>query len=375
MNLLIITQKADADDPILGFFCGWIEEFAKRCGKVAVICLEEGRHDLSENVKVLSLGKERLTAIDSRSAKTGSRAVGVFNFYRYIWRERKDYDAVFVHMNPIYVVLGGWFWKLSDKRVALWYAHKAIDLKLRVSERFADVIFTTAEESLTLKTAKKAVVGHGIDVARYADCPRAKAIGAEPISIVSVGRITPIKNCDTLIEAARILKEKWDKRFAVAFIGSPVTKADVEYSAKIKDLVKKYGLDDIVSFAGDVKPVDMPVKYAAADITVNLTPTGGLDKAVLESMAAGVPVLSSNRAFGGYFESAAEGLGSRLIFKEGDAEGLAGKIIDLFSAGSGPRAGDLSIVRIGSALRRVAGERADASSLIAGIVKRIQALR
>ena len=29
MNLLLITQKIDKDDPILGFFHRWVEEFAK----------------------------------------------------------------------------------------------------------------------------------------------------------------------------------------------------------------------------------------------------------------------------------------------------------------------------------------------------------
>ena len=60
MRLLILTQKVDINDDILGFFHRWIEEFAKRCEKVIVICLQEGRHDLPSNVKVLSLGKREL---------------------------------------------------------------------------------------------------------------------------------------------------------------------------------------------------------------------------------------------------------------------------------------------------------------------------
>jgi glycosyltransferase involved in cell wall biosynthesis len=333
MRLLIITQKVDKDDPILGFFCRWIEEFAKHFEAVTVICLEEGRHELPANVKVLSLGKSNPPA-GGEKVNSKNKVAFMRRFLVYIWRERKNYDAVFVHMNPIYLVLGGWFWKLSGKKVALWYTHKAVDLKLRVAERFADVIFTAAEESFTLKTTKKIVVGHGIDVAAYADRPRTKEIGAEPISIISVGRITPIKNCDTLVETARILKDKWalkgngneggghSRRFTVTFIGSPVTAADREYFNKIKVLVDKYDLNDIVSFAGDVKPDDMPAKYAAADISINLTPTGGLDKVVFESMASGVPVFTSNVAFRDYLGAYAD----RLIFKERDAGDLAEKL-------------------------------------------------
>jgi len=357
MRLLIITQKVNEDDSILGFFHRWIIEFAKHFETVTVICLEEGGHELPANVKTLSLGKSKNEKVNSKNKIAFMR-----RFYGYIWRERKNYDAVFVHMNPVYVVLGGWFWKLSGKKVALWYTHKAVDLKLRVAERFVDVIFTAAEESFTLKTAKKMVVGHGIDVAAYANQPRTKVIGVEPISIISVGRITPIKDPVTLIEAARMLKDKWNKKFTVTFMGSPVTASDREYFLEIKILVDKYGLGGIVSFAGDIKPADMPAKYVAADISVNLTPTGGLDKVVLESMASGVPVLSSNKAFAPYFESAGKesalsDLAGKLSFKEGNAEDMAGKIMALCASADGLKA-------IGIALQKIAKEKADVSKLI-----------
>ena len=57
MNLLIITQKVDATDSNLGFFVRWIEEFAKRCLQVTVICLEKRVYELPAHVAVFSLGK------------------------------------------------------------------------------------------------------------------------------------------------------------------------------------------------------------------------------------------------------------------------------------------------------------------------------
>ena len=113
MNLLILTQKVDKNDAILGFFHSWILEFAKNYEKVTVICLYEGEHNLPNNVKVLSLGKE----------KGVSKITYLYNFYKFIFQERKNYDKVFVHMNQIYIILGGLFWKLSGKEIGLWYAH------------------------------------------------------------------------------------------------------------------------------------------------------------------------------------------------------------------------------------------------------------
>jgi len=57
-NLLIVTQKMDKDDPILGFFNSWVKEFAKIVPFVTIICLKKGKSDLPDNTKVLSLGKE-----------------------------------------------------------------------------------------------------------------------------------------------------------------------------------------------------------------------------------------------------------------------------------------------------------------------------
>ncbi len=59
MKLLILTQKVDKNDDILGFFHGWIAEFARYCEKVTVVALEVHEYDLPRNVKVLSLGKEK----------------------------------------------------------------------------------------------------------------------------------------------------------------------------------------------------------------------------------------------------------------------------------------------------------------------------
>ncbi|MEK7538915.1 MAG: hypothetical protein AAB552_03680 [Patescibacteria group bacterium] len=58
MKLLILTQKVDQNDDILGFFHGWIREFAKHAEQVTVIALGVGEYDLPKNVRVFSLGKE-----------------------------------------------------------------------------------------------------------------------------------------------------------------------------------------------------------------------------------------------------------------------------------------------------------------------------
>ncbi len=153
MRLLILTQIVDLNDDVLGFMHDWIAGFAKNCQQVTVICLKRGEYKLPANVKVLSLGKE-----------TGkSRIKYFFNFYKYIWCERKNYDTVFVHMNYEYVNLGGFFWRLLGKKIGLWYAHGYAPLGLKTAAKLVDIIFTSTKSGCRIDSNKINVIGQGID--------------------------------------------------------------------------------------------------------------------------------------------------------------------------------------------------------------------
>jgi putative flippase GtrA len=182
LKILIITQKVDKDDPILGFFHGWIIEFAKNFEYVTVVCLEKGKYDLPENVKVLSLGKE----------ERQSRLQYIIHFYFHIIYERKNYDAVFVHMNQIYVVMGGIFWRLWKKKIILWYTHKAISMSLRLATILTHKVFTASKESFRLKSKKVIVMGHGIDIKLF--YPKKDISRFNIINIITVSRISRSKD-------------------------------------------------------------------------------------------------------------------------------------------------------------------------------------
>lgn len=191
MKLLIITQKVDQNDEVLGFFHRWVEEFSRHCEQVIVICLQSGSYSLPANVRVLSLGKEGGT----------SKIKYLWRFYQYIIRERKNYDAIFVHMNQVYVILGAILWRCWRKKIALWYTHKQIGLLLWVATRLADKIFTASPQSFNLESKKVIVTGHGLDTEKFY-CPnRGRSDGG--CSVVTVGRITRIKNLETLILTVR----------------------------------------------------------------------------------------------------------------------------------------------------------------------------
>ena len=285
MRLLIITQKVDINDDNLGFFHRWVEEFAKRFKNVIVVCLQKGDYNLPENVKVLSLGKER----------GESKIKYLFNFYKYIWQERKNYDAVFIHMNPEYAVLGGLFWKLWNKKIGLWYTHKAINSKLRIAEKLVDKIFTASKESFRLNSKKIIVIGHGIDTERF----KPSAINyqqSDKLKIISAGRIAPIKNYEVLIEVAEILRNK-NFNFEIKLAGQPILKKDKFYLKKLKETIEEKKLNDKIIFVGSVPHKNIADFYRKGDLFVNFSDTGSVDKTVLEAMSCGLKTLTSNEAF------------------------------------------------------------------------------
>lgn len=348
MKLLIITQKVDVDDPILGFFHRWIIEFGKQAEHVSVICLEKGKFKLPPNVEVYSLGKEN----------SKNKLKYIFQFFNLCFFKSLNYDTVFVHMNPVYIVLAGWWWRLMSKRIALWYVHREVDLKLRIAEFFTNKIVTVSKETFNLPSHKLKIVGHGIPLEDFQKPINYKK-AEDKFRIVSVGRISPIKNLEVLIEAASYLQDKIPN-LEVNIIGSPARKGDDQYLAKLKDLIVHKKLGQIVNFVGEVSNQTIKHYYWGSDISVNLSPTGGVDKAILESMASSLLVLASNRAFADYFGEYKD----MLLFKEGDAKDLVNKIIEL------KKSPDWS--KVISFLLNSVKAKAGLTSLISTIIKEMQ---
>lgn len=313
MKLLIITQKVDRADPILGFFYRWILEFAKHCEQIVVICLYEGAHDLPRNVRVLSLGKEdfRLSIFEFRLLKKLKYS---FHFLKHIWRERKNYDTVFVHMNQEYVVLGGMFWKILGKKVTMWRNHFAGSFLTSIAAALSDKIFCTSKYSYTARYKKTSIMPVGVDTDIF---KRDANIYRKKNTILFLGRISPVKNVDTFIEALSILD-----RFGVTFIADIYGDApdkDKEYYKKVRDsavLLEKKGM---AVFHTGVSNGETPRIYNQHEVYVNTTQSGSFDKTILEAMACECLVVASN-------ESVKDVLLEQFLPKERNAADLAQKL-------------------------------------------------
>lgn len=326
MRLLILTQKVDIDDNNLGFFHRWIEEFAKRCESVVVICLQKGEYCLPSNVKVISLGKE----------KDASRIKYIWSFYKYIFKYKNDYNGVFVHMNKEYILLGGLLWKLWHKKIALWYTHKAVNWQLKLAEKMVDKIFTASKESFRFLSHKVEITGHGIDVGIFEAIAAGQTVSPkEELRLLSVGRISQIKDLKTVVRGIEVLCQLLldkcvlpDYRVRLTVIGEPITSQDKEYQNELLQMKNKSGASWFINFMGPVPHAQMPLQYQHHHILIHTSQTGSVDKVVLEALASGRVVVTSSEAF-----HAAVVSGLVYAFPQGDSQKLAKTIEKIYNSG------------------------------------------
>ena len=311
MKLLIITQVLDTEHPILGFFHRWAEEFAAQVESVEVIALQVGKYNLPPNVHVHSLGKEDGI----------SRLKYLWRFYKHVWQLRSSYDGVFVHMNQQYVPLGYPFWKLFGKRIGLWYAHGAVSRSLTLAVRLADVVFTSTPQGLQLNTPKRVVVGQGIDVAHFAPATLVRPTRST-LQLITVGRISASKNITTLLAACAYLKQQ-GVAFHFAIIGTSLTELDREYEKALHQYCLENQLTDHVMWVGGVNQAALPNYLQQADIFIHDGATQSLDKVLLEAVAAGCVVISSNAAYTAMTTS----LAPQNLFPSTDSTALAHSIV------------------------------------------------
>ena len=303
MRLLILTQKVDINDDILGFFHRWIEEFAKHCELVIVICLQKGECDLPNNVKALSLGKEA----------GRSRLKYIWRFYKYIWEERKNYNNVFVHMNQEYVLLGGLFWKIFGKKIFMWRNHPYGNFLTYMAVFLSNKVFCTSKYSYTAKFKKTEIMPVGIDTNFFKLDP---SVRKKENSILFLGRIAPVKNVAIFVEALKKLRDE-GVEFSAMIAGKASDKF-AKYEKMIRDKVLEYNLSDKVIFIGAVSKSEALKLYREHEFYVNLTPSGSMDKTIFEALACETMVIVEN-------QSLEDSIPNEFFF-DGSASDLANKI-------------------------------------------------
>lgn len=356
MKLLIVTQVVDAADDLLGAFHRWIFRFSEVFESVEVVCLRKGTYDLPKNVRVHSLGKE----------EGPSRRKYLTRFFRFVFGLRKDYDAVFVHMNPEYVVLAGIPWRLMGKTVFFWYAHKHGSWLRLVARALAHRVVSVSKESFVGSDATNFLpVGHGIDPDVFVCPAEAKSERPQAKEILSIGRLSPVKNYDQLLDAAHLLRTKYGRSdFTIRLVGAPTGPADEKYVEGLKRKIAEYGMTDVVSFPGPMANKDIVPVLCRAAVFVGMQGAGGAGKSFLEAMSCGVPTVVSTPVFNDLY-----GEWLPYLYFDGTAEDFALKLDRCLSLSDAER------TRMSAALRDIVVRNHNLKNLVRRLKAEYESLR
>ncbi|MBT9259937.1 MAG: glycosyltransferase [Clostridiales bacterium] len=200
-----------------------------------------------------------------------------------------------------------------------------------------------------------AVISNGIDLDRFAPVEGAipghgctnpghagPAAGAGPertVTVLFVGRLSPDKGVDTLVEALDIaLSEEPGLRARIA--------GDGPRALAVRRALAPHVAAGRVTLLGHVPWEAMPAEYRSADLLLFPSPTETQGLAVLEAMASGLPVVAARA--GALPEVVRDGV-SGITAAPGDAEALARAVLLLTRDPALRR-------RLGAGARAVAGE-------------------
>lgn len=281
MRLVMITRKVDAADALAGFAHQWVTALANRLDRLYVITWQPSAVvGLPDNVTLISLPKHKLLKC----------LLLTFHTIKLVSKT----DGLFCHMNPEYTILAAPWFRLVRKQVVIWYTHRAVTWRLRIAAVLASKILTASMESFRLKSKKVIVVGHGINTEFFV--PPTDTQSRLSKKCLTIGRLSPTKQYELMVEAIALLQQQ-EEGISLDIIGDIGLPNQVAYRDALINLVTTRELGSRITFLGPIAHREIVPFLQQANVFINLSATGSLDKAVLEAMACGCLVLTSNPAF------------------------------------------------------------------------------
>lgn len=151
-------------------------------------------------------------------------------------------------------------------------------------------------KDLGIEEHKIRVIPNGVDTEKFTPLSRSKAreVLGLPLDIpvlVTVGALVERKGFHRVIELFPRLRQQFPGlRYLVVGGSSP----EGDWSQKLQQQVNCLGIQGNVHFLGQVSPEDLKVPLSAADVFVLSTRNEGWANVLLEAMACGLPIITTD---------------------------------------------------------------------------------
>ena len=289
-NILYLNLSVDDKDVSLGFASTWVEQFTNNFDNIDIITLNKSNKDNQHgNVKVYGISNDEKLSKFKKFLKLKNTIKSL--------TKSKNYSFCFSHMSPLLLVMTKIYGNNQKFPKVLWYTHPrpkemSKRLILILSLLICDRIVTASNSSFPYRSKKVKVIGHGIDYDLFFN-ERKKILNKE---FIILSRITKSKNIELAIDG--FLNSKFHEN-SINIIGESVTKEDIEYKYFLKD---KYSEFKNVIFKGKIQHKKLPDILKNYSYHINASSSGYYDKAVLETLSAGIYNFYSNIDYNKHYE-------------------------------------------------------------------------
>lgn len=251
----------------------------------------------------------------------GYREEFVTQFLQFMNQENIDYELI--HSN---YWISGWVGLELSQKLSIPLAHTYHSLgavkyesvstipmiastRLAVEKRCLEnaecIVATSPQErehmrSLVSKKGNIDIIPCGTDIERFGVITQAEArkeLGIDPQAkvVFYIGRFDPRKGIETLVRA--VGQSQWQDNENLKLIiggGSRPGRSDGIERERIEKIVAELGLADKTEFPGRISDEDLPVYYAAADVSVAPSHYEPFGLVAIEAMASNTPVIASD---------------------------------------------------------------------------------
>jgi polysaccharide biosynthesis protein PelF len=171
------------------------------------------------------------------------------------------------------------------------FLHYLVSAVVKLNYHFADIVSpvcqynTRWEQWWDVPSERIKIIYNGADPQKFK--PQERAPNPHPV-VLNIGLIFALKGQLTLIEAAKIVRDKFpDVEFRL--YGKP---SDLDYFDRCQRKVKEYGLEGTVKFAGFTsEPWQV---YGEADVVAMSSISEGFPYTVIEAMLCGSAIVATD---------------------------------------------------------------------------------
>ncbi|MEA1832373.1 GT4 family glycosyltransferase PelF [Methylobacterium durans] len=208
--------------------------------------------------------------------------------------------GIYTNERRVEVLMAEWICDTVDKGISL--TDERVDLRdiwMQIFDAHALICYQACSRIITLyednqrlqkalgaAPSRLAVIANGIDVESYAALPVAGP--DDPPTMALIGRVVPIKDVKSYIEAAAILRQRIPG--LQALVMGP-TDEDAAYFEECLDLVRDLDLGDTVVFTGSIKLVE---HLSRVHVVVLTSLSEAQPLVILEAGAAGIPCVATD---------------------------------------------------------------------------------